>query len=270
MSVFVIGEPGSTPCGKLDMLQRALETAAKAGADAVKFQFVSSPERLAQRRGAKEYLSAYELIKFPEKRERVWNILRRDADDLGLKIGCSVYLPEDVKPLSEDFDFLKVSSFEAGALDIHDEIRDTRYKKPVYVSVGLIDGDEIRDLRRMLYRNTEVGYKYLHCVSVYPAPWGAMQLGLLNRSWCHGLSDHSRNLITGAVATGAGAQAIETHYRADDLTSTNSPDYEVSFNQDEYTEYIYNIRQAEQLMGEVGQKVLGKSESDMRKYRVCN
>jgi N,N'-diacetyllegionaminate synthase len=102
----------------------------------------------------------------------------------------------------------------------------------------------------------------LHCVSAYPAPISEMNLRAVGR----GLSDHSRNLLTGAVAVGAGARIIETHYRLDTCHPTN-PDYAVAFTPAEFTQYVKNIRDAEAMMGD-GVKKRQPCEEWAVPYRV--
>ena len=273
-SVSVIGEPGSTHCGNIERMFRAIGVAEKAHADAVKFQFVSNSQRLAARRQAPEYREAYELIKFPSKFDQLLYKLRRVATDAGLKFGCTVYLPEDVKEIAGAVDFLKISSFEAMATDIQRAMVDEGVKVPIYVSVGMLNDLEINELLcvlRDISGYQVLQHKLLHCVSAYPAKQYTMQLGRLHeRTWFDGLSDHSRCVLTGAVAVGAGARTIETHYRAEEDYSCKSPDYEVSFSAKEFEEYVNNVYIAEEMMGEDCVKFIGKCEEDMRKYRVCN
>ena len=81
-----------------------------------------------------------------------------------------------------------------------------------------------------------------------------------------GLSDHTRNPLTGALAVAAGARYIETHFRLND-TDPACPDYAVSRTPDELYAYIRNIRQAEILMGEPVKRIQPSEEANLR-YRV--
>ena len=269
--VVIIGEPGSTHEGRVDYMEAAIDTAADAGAQAVKFQCVSRPDRLAARRRAPMYEQAYRLIQTPSTKG--WEqAVRQRADARGVSVGCTVYLPEDVEPALAWCDFLKISSFEAEAKDIYDALSQAQDKIPigfpVYVSVGLMPEHQVTSFIQWLYALPGyITYRVLHCISAYPALCEDMQLSQLSQWWCYGLSDHTKNMITGAVAVGAGAKALEVHYHATPFTSSTNPDGVVSWTREELTRYIQAVHTASALMGD-GPRVVGPEESLFQRYKV--
>ncbi len=286
---LVIAEPGCTGEGHFDAMLHLLEVARASGADVWKPQWVSSAARHLERRSAR--LNPDEKAAFYQKYERPYSWLQWPAEwhqtfqsrchELGMQYACSVCLPEDVAIVAPFVDYLKISSFEAQDVDLVREAllamygndRDDSgvYVANVIVSTGM--SNEITDWRIWEDGRCREPRFVLHCVSAYPAPLDQMNLGVISGNGRHfgessfsGLSDHSRNLVTGAVAVGAGATVIEAHYRLTECDLDN-PDYVVSFTPEEFTEYIANIRQAELMMGN-GIKQIQPCEREMARYQV--
>jgi sialic acid synthase SpsE len=125
--------------------------------------------------------------------------------------------------------------------------------------------------------------QFLQCTCAYPAPLSAVNLqGMKNwyanegnrfgntqeRIAFHmiGLSDHTGDVLTGAVAVGAGAEMIEVHFRLDE-TRKDNPDYLHSHLPSALIEYVTNIRKAEIMMGD-GIKKVEKCEEQLLRHRV--
>jgi len=261
MKTLVIAEPGSTHMGRWPWLEDCIQMARDAGADAIKFQWVSSVERLCERRNAKEYEQAYRLINFPTN----WlEGLARETERRGLKFMCTAYLPEDVKTIAPYVSAFKMASFEAEQTDIMTAIQTIEGAKDIYISTGLLTELELDALFMKTYAHGRV--KLLYCVSGYPVPLDQMNLGCLRSGYFSGLSDHSRCEDMGAYAVIVGATVIETHFMHPWCHSSN-PDYKVSFFPNKYGNYIDKIRRAEKIYGE-GTKKIQPCEEPMLKYRV--
>jgi N,N'-diacetyllegionaminate synthase len=242
---YVIAEAAGTHDGYAERAMQLIDLAKAIDADAVKFQWCSSPQRLAVRRNAHEYVEAYRLLNFPVD----WfHSLRARAKDQGLDFLCTVYLPEDVAVVAPFVDKFKVASFEAGDDDFIEA--HSRYMKPIIVSAGM--GQD------------PVGSRVLHCVSAYPAPVDEMNLSRL--AYMDGLSDHSQHPLTGAFAVCAGADIIEFHFRLQQ-TSPGNPDFVVARDPLAAKQYVQNIRLAERMMGSGERKIQPSEESNL-KYRV--
>lgn len=268
--VLVSAEPGCTHGGRLEDLLALVRMAADCGADAYKSQWVSSPERLCERRRAPEYLDAYRMIAFPP----AWHeALRKACDDAGLLYGCSCYLPEDVPVVAPFVDFHKVASFEAGDrkfLEAH-----LALEADIWISLGMMEWGQVEGLISWWNerRNVEEPFNddvFLHCVSAYPCPLLEASLSAirsLRECWFPiGFSDHTGSAFTGALAVAAGAQALEVHVRLDDADPLN-PDYPHALPPWKFREYIDNVRMAESAMGD-GSKRIMPAEQAMLRYRV--
>lgn len=265
MSTIVIAEPGCTHEGSYAAMVRLLETAAQCGANVWKPQFCSDPALMCERRHIGRdhpkrayYEKAYSWLQFPIG----WHAdFREHCHRLGMKYAVTAYLPADVFTLEPYVDILKIASFEARDIAIRTACKYA--KVPMLVSTGMeADLDDLRNDWR------GINADFLHCVSSYPAPLSDMNLQVLRGEYLQGLSDHSRNLSTGAVAVACGAKFIETHYRLDDC-DPNNPDFVVAFSPAEFAQYIRNVRDAELMLGS-GKKELQPCEQDMAKYRVMS
>ena len=244
---FVIAEVAACHDGDAVRAYELVSLAADIGADAVKFQWTSSPERMVKRRRAPEHLAAYRLLAFPVS----WHEdLQRAAAARRLDYLCPVYLPEDLPVVAPYVTRFKISSFEAPDREFVNAHR--KYGKPIIVSSGM--GGPYYDL------------DCLHCVSAYPAPPEEMNLRRIWRAGYVGLSDHSRHPWTGALAVAAGARIIEFHLRLAETDPSNA-DYAVARTADEAREYVANIRLAEKMLGSGDRRAM-PCEKPMLRYRV--
>ena len=257
MRTFVISEAGSCHDGSILRACDLIFAAQKAGADACKFQYWSSAERLAERRNATDYLEVYRKYGF------AWpwlNSLKLLCDERGIEFMCTVYLTEDIPVIAPYVKRFKVASFEAGD---HEFIKaHWPYKKPIIVSTGMMRGSDTI---------TVGGCHYLHCVSAYPTPLDQANLGVLHDEWdgCgwyEGYSDHTHDVLTGALAVAAGARILEVHFRLDDTDPAN-PDYATALSPGQLKDYISLVRKAELMMGD-GIKRPQPAEEAMMRYRV--
>lgn len=270
MSVFVIAEAGSTHDGDLAKAERLVSVAAAAGCQAVKYQFWSDPDRLADRRRVPDfYRDIYRRYRMPVG----WlYVLSELCQTQGIEFMATTYLPEDVATVAPFVTRFKVSSFEA--LDESFIVAHRPYRKQVIISAGMTDQYEA--LRLSYSYGGVVQCAVLHCVSAYPAPLASLQLhhlrphndpdGLDDVPTFAGLSDHSRHVLVGALAVAAGAEIIEAHLRLDD-TDPENPDFATAFTPAEFADYVRNIRFAELAVGD-GQKRQQPCEAPMAAYRV--
>jgi len=261
---LVVAEPGCTHEGDLDAMFRLIAIAKDCSADVWKAQWTSDPDEMIRRRTRGlpahevaefrgKYMLPYSWLNFPgEWHER----LRAHCQSIGLKYACSTYLPQDVATVNPYVHYHKVASFEANARDLLTAHQ--LHRKPVIVSTGMSSDFSPSHW----YDNKR--FQLLHCTSAYPAPMDEMNINCVEG--CHGLSDHSRNLIAGALAVACNAEIVETHYRSYDCPVDN-PDYPVAFLPAEFKQYVKYIRDAEKMLGD-WTKEIQPSEAPMMRYRV--
>lgn len=261
---YVIAEAGSCHDGSLEKAREMVQVAKAAGADAVKYQFVSSAERLAERRHAPEYLDAYRIIQFPDD----WHaVLASDCLEAGMDYACTVYLPSDVAIVAPHVALYKIASFEAGASDLLEAhrpfIKDK--KKPLVVSTGMGSDMLLAEIGAFAH-SALADLRVLHCISKYPAPMEALNLAVIRARDLHGFSDHTGRVVTGSWAVAAGDRMLEVHFRLESTNSANK-DYPHALTPQRLTEYIGLAREAASAMG-TGIKQIHPCEADMAKFRV--
>lgn len=259
-SVYVIAEAGSCHEERLSNALELIRAAAAAGANTCKFQFWSNPARMRERRRITTS-GAYDQGSL---RPEWFPNLRTVCHDLGMAFACSVYLPEDVETVSEYVDVFKVSSFECRDEPLVEKIMKIRGERPMFISTGMQDGDE--DIEHLSWYMGSGEFIQLHCVSAYPCPVEEANLGAIEPH--EGYSDHTRMVLTGALAVAAGADYLEVHFRLN-TTSESCPDYPVSLSPAELKNYIRWARVAYQMRG-TGEKVIQPSERPNLAHRVVS
>jgi len=251
MSTFIIAEAGSTHEQSLDRAYSLAVVARDAGADAVKYQYWSSPAHMRERRHV-EGKTAY--LKGSLKKEWL-DYLHDEVWELGIEFMCTVYLPEDIPVIAPYVKRFKVASFESADREFIEAHR--KYGKELIVSTGM--GQNWGD-------DHIWGDSRLHCVSAYPCPPEQANIAAVHTGGFAGYSDHTHDILTGALAVAAGARILEVHFRLDD-TDPASPDYATALPPGQLKDYISLVRKAELMMGD-GIKRPQPAEAEMMKYRV--
>lgn len=264
MKTFVIADIASAHDGVLPYALDAINMAADAGANAVKFQFWSDANRLADRRGVSDtYRDIYKHYRVPVS----WiDKLKAHADLAGIEFMCTVFLPEDVSTIEPFVQRFKVSAFEGASASLFEAVNLWRGDRPLIVSVS---GDRISNT--FGWPGRKPNDVSLYCVSAYPAPIDQLNLAAITRlsqlTPNVGFSDHSGNMIAGALAVGAGARVIEAHL-AHPHTNRDNPDAgPFAHKPVSFKKYVEFIRLAERMVGD-GALVAQACEADMHRYRV--
>ena len=252
MHTFVIAEIGSAwrfgSCPSVQMLD-AVSIAKECGADAIKFQYCSNPHKMEKRRNVPS--GSYDILEWPI----LWiPPVAEAAYELGIELMCTVFLQEDVETLNHYVKRWKVASLECGDNFLLREMH--RTGKPIIVSYGADSGEATKLLAS----------SNLHCTASYPASADSLNLKVLKGSTYDGYSDHSCNVLTGAIAVACGARILEVHFKFSNTPKDNQ-DFNHSLYPWQLTEYISNIRQAELMLGD-GIKKVEKCEEWALQHKV--
>ncbi len=273
----MIAEVGVNHDGDAGVAGRLIEAASRAGADAVKFQYFH-PDRLLSDQAE---LAGYQQGQAASQRELLDKLalpidvlagLVECARGCGLAAVVTPFSPADPAELAGlGLSAIKTASPDAVNTPLLEAC--AALGLPMLISTGTCEFAELEPAAGLLRRHG-AGGALLHCVSSYPTPMDAAQLGGVVAmrealSLPVGYSDHTSGLETGALAVMAGAVVIEKHLTHD--RSAKGPDHAASLDPGQMTQYIANVREAQAAMGRLVKQVSGV-ERDVRgvsRQSVC-
>ncbi|WP_428939215.1 N-acetylneuraminate synthase family protein [Fontivita pretiosa] len=267
---LVIAEIGVNHDGSV---QRALELvrhAANAGADAVKFQIFRASTLVHPSSGLAEYQKgrvseddpARMLRQYELSMEQLGTIVQA-VRELRMTPLATPFSPEDV----DTIEALKLPAIKIASPDLVNRLllaRAAGTGKPLIISTGAATMQEVEETVEWLGQ-MRVHFVLMHCVSSYPTPAYQAHLCWINelgKFQCPvGYSDHTTELLAGALAVSAGACVIEKHLTYD--RRAKGPDHSASADPVEFAEYVRLIRMAEAMRG-AGSKHVLPIERDVR------
>ncbi len=213
MGVCFVAEVSSNHNRDLQRCLSFIDTAARIGCDAVKFQLFKVRELFAP-----ETLARQQELRHRETWELPVEFLPSLATrcrEVGTQFACTPFYLDAVKELHSFVDFYKVASYEL----LWDELllACARARKPVVLSTGMATLDEVQHAVKVLRDAGCKDLTLLHCISAYPTPAEECNLAAIEslRRACRckaGWSDHSVNpaVIYRAVHRW-GASMVEFH-----------------------------------------------------------
>ncbi len=273
--VFIIAELGINHNGDFKIAKEMIDKAHQAGVDAVKFQtfraeeFMSdlSTEYTYMEKGKKKTEKMFDMFKRLELPLDAYQSLFNYANSLGLIPFTSIadelsyhYLLKNI-----DLAIIKLSSEDLINIKLLEFIG--KLNKPVILSSGMANEEEIKNAISFF---KEENISLLHCVSLYPTEFSLVNLKRIvslkeKFKIPIGFSDHSRSLISGALAAGMGASIIEKHFTLDN--ELNGPDHSFSLNPKDMKIYVDHIRNAELMLGDGDISPKNEEEEISRKFR---
>lgn len=265
---YVIAEIGVNHDGSVERALEMVDSAADAGADAVKLQFfraellMSKASRLAHyQHNAGESDPVAMLKRLELSAEALTHLVFR-AHQRGIHAIVSVFSLDLVADANRtQWDAYKTASPDIVHKPLLDALAATG--KPLIVSTGASTLEEVTRAAAWV-RHHEVAF--LQCVSSYPTPEdhaavaAVADLARATRRVV-GYSDHTTRIETAAVAVGAGACILEKH-----LTYSRSapgPDHAASLEPRDFAQYVRLARLAHTLLGD-GRKRILDPEHDVR------
>lgn len=220
---YVIAELSANHNGKLETAMKIIEEARKAGADAVKLQ-TYRPDTITLNCDSDDFKikgglwdgrSLYELYQEACMPWEWHKPLFEYAKKLDVTIFSSPFDNSAVDLLEElNTPAYKIASFEAVDLPLIKYVASTG--KPMIISTGMADLDEISDAIDTARDGGCTEIAILHCVSGYPAPVSEYNLksipDMIKRfGIVTGISDHTLDNITAISSVAMGASIIEKH-----------------------------------------------------------
>ena len=259
---FVIAEVSANHQQDLETAKRIIESAATAGADAVKLQtyrpetltFESEDELFRIRQGAswdgRTLFSVYSEGYLPWE----WHAeLFEYAKSLGMSAFSSPFDFDAVDLLdSLDVPAMKIASFEITDTRLID--RAARTGRPIIISTGVAEEADIWRALETCSRAGNDAVALLKCTSSYPAPFEELNLRTIpdmeNRFGVPvGFSDHTIGATAAVVAVALGACIIEKHLTLD--RDNGGLDSGFSTNPHEFASMVTSIRAANASLGDI-------------------
>ncbi|OUM33991.1 N-acetylneuraminate synthase [Pseudomonas sp. 1239] len=282
--VYVIAEAGVNHNGQRDLAFQLVELAARAGADAVKFQTfdarklasATAPKALYQQKttdAAESQLAMLQKLELP----RAWHAdLQAHAKAKGIEFISTAFDGDSLEFLCTlDIPFFKIPSGELTNGPLLWQF--ARTGKPLILSTGMATLSEVeqglaiiahalandqeplgmdqvwRCWSKAQARERLKGHvTLLHCTSQYPTPLTEVNLRAMD-TLQHafglevGYSDHTQGLLIPLAAVARGAKVIEKHFTLDRTMS--GPDHKASLEPTELAEMVAQIRGLEQALG---------------------
>lgn len=261
----VIAEAGVNHDGSLSRALALVDAAARAGADAVKFQCFDPATLLAADAGLADYQrdtgaadAAALLAPLVLPADR-WPELAERAAVRGLALVVTPFSPADVetlRPLAEAGRLAAVKTASPDAVNPPLLAAAASLGVPMLVSTGAADRDELGPAAATV-RGAAAGSALLHCVSAYPTPPEAAGLGGIAALRAAfglptGYSDHTAGEATGALAVAAGACVLEKHLTLD--RHAPGPDHAASLEPAALGRYIAAAHAAAAALGPVSKR----------------
>ncbi len=257
--VFVIAEAGVNHNGSPELASELVDAAARAGADAVKFQTfeprelvtrdaVKADYQIANTGSAESQREMLERLALPEP---VFRALKARAEKLGLIFLSSPFDAASARLLER----LGVGAFKLGSGELtnHPLLADlARVGRPLLLSTGMATLDEVEDAAEVIARHGAPPVVWLHCVSSYPAPHDQANLRAIETLRLAvggpvGMSDHCPGWEVALGAVALGARVIEKHFTRS--RALPGPDHAASLEPGELREMIEQIRRLESALG---------------------
>ena len=269
--VFIIAELSANHNGSLENAIETIKAAKRAGADCIKLQ-TYTPDTLTIDSNKSDFIiksgsiwdgiNYYELYK---KAHTPWEwhpALFKEAKKQGLVCFSSPFDKTAVDFLETlNVPAYKIASFEITDIPLIEYVASKG--KPIIISTGIAEAEDIELALNTCKRMGNNDIALLKCTSSYPAPIEEANINMVKDlaerfNIISGLSDHTMGSTVPIVATALGAKIIEKHFIID--RSIGGPDASFSMNEQEFTEMVKAVRDAENAIGKVDYKLTEKQK----------
>ena len=222
--IYVIAEIGFSHGGSLPLAVKMIESAAKAGASAVKFQSFFAGDLYMPSH------ELYQIFKAGELSEADHAVLKKTAESCGVDFLSTPFSPYWVDVLEK----LNPAGFKIASMDINNPVllkSVAEKKRKVYISTGASDLREAGQAVSLLKENGAKDVCVFHCVSNYPTEPKDAMLHMIPKIRAElgvqaGFSDHTLGISVPVAAAALGAEVIEKHFTID--KSLPGPDHKIS------------------------------------------
>lgn len=274
--VYIIAEAGDNHNGDFNTALKLVDVAKRAGADCVKFQTFVTEEIISKYAEMAEYQkkntgkeeSQFEMVKRLELSFDEFRKIKEYCDRVGIQFLSTPFDLKSVDFLNElGVPFFKIPSGEITNYPYLIKIAHTG--KPVVMSTGMCEPDEILAAINVLEKNGGGEITLLHCNTEYPTPLKDVNLYAMRTMKKMfgkkvGYSDHTKGIEVPVAAVALGACVIEKHFTLD--KNMPGPDHKASLEPDELGRMVKNIRNIEIALGDGVKRV---SESERKNIAIA-
>jgi len=259
--VFIIAELSANHNGNLSVALDTVRAAKRAGANAIKVQTYTA-DTITIDSDKEDFLikgtiwDGRKLYDLYQDAYTPWEWHKEIFDcakEEGLICFSSPFDKSAVDFLEElDVPAYKIASFEITDIPLIEYVASKG--KPVILSTGIATSEDIELALDACRRMGNQNIALLKCTSSYPAPIEEANMAMIpdfkeRFDVVPGLSDHTLGSTVPIVATTLGARIIEKHFILD--RSIGGPDASFSMNEEEFTEMVKAVREAEKAIGRV-------------------
>ncbi|MBC8552755.1 MAG: N-acetylneuraminate synthase family protein [Candidatus Brocadiales bacterium] len=243
---YIIAEIGINHRGDVNIAKQLIDSAVRSGVDAVKFQTY-----ITEQRAPKGNDEVFKILKDLELPFEAFKELQDYAKQYDVDFFSTPFDKESIEYLeSIGTDLYKIASFDIVNHQLLREVAKTG--KPVIMSVGMSNLDEIEDAYNILKEGTD-SIAILHCISSYPTIEKDSNLSniykIQERYDCIiGQSDHTNDIKVPVYAAAAGAQILEKHFKIDD--DFECVDAPVSITEIQMKGLVEEVRGLEKIFGD--------------------
>mgnify|MGYP001338648447 CR=1 FL=1 len=242
---YIIAEIGINHGGDISTAKRLIDSVARTGADAVKFQTYLTEKRVPRNS------PIFNILKKCQLPFEAFKELKLYSKKLNIDFFSTPFDNESVEYLeSINTDLYKIASFDIGNINLLEKVAKTN--KPIIMSVGMSNIDEINDAYNFIKKyNNNIAL--LHCVSAYPTNEKDSNISAIFtlkdsfKDCIIGLSDHTNDIDVPLYSLCSGAQIIEKHFKIDE--SMECVDSPVSITELQLKNLVLQTRRIEKIMG---------------------
>lgn len=271
---YIIAEMSANHNGKIEAAFKIIENAKKAGANAVKIQtyrpdtitLESSLPDFQIKEGLWEGRTLYDLYEWAHTPWEWHSALFDHAKKFDITIFSSPFDTTAID-LLEDLGApaYKIASFEAVDIKLIEYAAST--KKPMIISTGMANLDEISEALETAHSSGCKELALLHCVSGYPAPITDYNLKTIpdmikKLGVVIGISDHTLENTTSVAAVSLGASIIEKHFTLD--RNGGGPDDSFSLELEDMTNLIKGANDAWSALGKINYERKASEETNLK------
>jgi sialic acid synthase SpsE len=273
---YFIAEIGLNHNGDIQIAKKLIDSAYRAGADAVKFQ-----KRTVDQLAIKSVLDAKddrfpnfgstyrEIRQFLEFNITEYQELKLYSENLDLEFLVTPFDLQALKFLQPlELSGYKLASHSVTNLDLVEAV--AHLGKPIIMSTGMSHLDEIATAVNVIL-SVNKNLSLLHCVSSYPTPDRDCNLNVIpflreRFNLPIGYSGHEKGWLPTLLAVQIGARIVERHITLD--TQMEGFDHKLSLDPNDLKELISHIRSLNTIMGTKEKKFLPVETLARDKYNV--